>query len=210
MSTHSLVTKENPQKPRESATAYADRLAEEAREILVAKKKLTPDEEQELTKLEQHLRLRDALHSGGIPESLVDKDMQPFADRLRREFVDQYGDNTPAKRVLIDRLIAAWGMAWSYELMFRGTKYKIDKQGYQIYDYSSDKMRFIRETRHGMESANDQILRLTQALENLCHPPVQVKAKNAFFAQNQQFNQNISSKDLADHPKRHHADSSSS
>ena len=206
MSTFALVTKDHPQQPKESIIAYSDRIVEETHRHLIAKKKLSAEEKKELVEVEQHLGIRTALHGGGVPRSLIDKNMQGLAERLQLELAEQYGNETPIKRLLIDRIIAAWGMVWSYELMFRGTKYKLDAEGYQTFDYSADKMRFIRETRQGIESANDQILRLTQALQNINTPQIHVKTKNAFFAQNQQVNQGVSPKDLAHSPEPSHVE----
>ena len=54
----------------------------------------------------------------------------------------------------------------------------------------------LKEIRKGIESSNATIIRLGQALQDLVSPPIQVKATNAFFAHNQQINQQMPPSDL--------------
>ncbi len=199
MSTLSLVLRQTEKNPNERQIDFEDRTKQDAVMILYEKKKKTVAEKKEYDELSKELGIRHALWSGRMPEVMTDLQVQPLAERLHRELADQYGRDTAAKRILIDRLVAAWSLAWSYERMFRCNKYQPSEDDATArFDYSPDKTRYLKEVRQGIESANDQIIRLTQTLQNICNPPIQVKAKNAFFAQNQQINQGIAPKDLAD------------
>jgi hypothetical protein len=208
MSTLSLTLRQHQQNPDERNIDFEDRVKHERYLLLDVKKKKTPAEKKEYEELEKEIGIRHALWSGRMPETCADLQVQPLVERLHRELSDLYGRDTVAKRVLIDRLAAAWSMAWSYERMFRCTKYVPSEDDTTAkFDCNPEKTRYLKEVRQGIESANDQILRLTQALQNICNPPIQVKAKNAFFAQNQQINQGIPPKDLADSSGSPHANS---
>ncbi len=203
-----LIIKEHPRKPEESELAYADRMEDLAFCRFLekqSKKKLTKAEHEEATEIETRVAVRAGLISGQIPIAFTDAQLKPAAERLHRELMDQFKGDTPFKRLLIDRLVSAWGMSWSYERMLHGAKYQTNEHGTTTFNYNPDKTKFLKEARLGIESANDQILRITQALQNLAYPQIHVKAKNAFFAQNQQINQGIPPKDLADSSDPSHA-----
>lgn len=209
MSMLALITKENQKKPDESELVYRDRIDDLTFCRLLekrAKKKLTKEEYEEATLVESRVHAPMLLHTGLLPSTLADEHFKGAAERLHAELLEEYKGDTAYKRILIDRLVSAWNMAWSYEKMFFGSKYQSKEDGkVTSFSYDPDKTRYLKEARMGIESANDQIIRLTQALQNLCHPPIHVKAKNAFFAQNQQINQGTPPKDLADSNDRSHA-----
>jgi hypothetical protein len=202
MSTLALVIKENQRKPDESEMAYFDRVDDLAFGKLLekqSKKKLTKEEYDEANLVENRVMARFTLQTGLLPVGITDKLMKPSSERLHRELTEEFRADTAIKRMLIDRLVAAWSMCWSYEKMLYGSKYKASEDDTTVsYNYDPDKTKFLKEARLGIETANDQIIRLTQALQNISNPPIHVKAKNAFFAQNQQINQGIPPKDLAD------------
>ncbi|TSC57256.1 MAG: hypothetical protein Greene041662_1015, partial [Candidatus Peregrinibacteria bacterium Greene0416_62] len=131
-----------------------------------------------------------AINSAQVITYYADDAMQQGVERIYDELVDTFGDESPQKKILIHRLAHAWNQVWSYEFMFSVCKYKKREHepGYS-FEYSADKTRYLAELRKGIESANDHIIRLTQALQNLVSPPIQVKAKNAIIAQNMQINQ---------------------
>lgn len=209
MSTLDLITKENPQKPAESKLTYDDRMDDLTFCRLLekqSKKKLTNAEYEEASEVEKRVLARMTLHTGRLPVVLTDGQLKDAAARLHTELMEEFKGDTTYKRMLIDRLVSAWSMSWSYEKMFHASKYKSSADDKTTsYNYDPDKTRYMKEARLGIESANDQIIRLTQALQNLCHPPIHVKAKNAFFAQNQQINQGIPPKDLADSNEQSYA-----
>ncbi|TSC58547.1 MAG: hypothetical protein Greene041619_557 [Candidatus Peregrinibacteria bacterium Greene0416_19] len=136
------------------------------------------------------------ISTGGLPEFFADTDLKPYVHRIHKELASQYVLDTPLKRILVDRVTCAWSLAYTYERMLRMTKYKENDDGTYSLNYSKERTGHLKEIRRGIESANDQILRLTQALQNISHPPIQVKVKNAIIAQNMQFNQAAPPKDL--------------
>ncbi len=209
MSTLDLIIKENPQKPEESEMAYADRMDDLAFPRFVekqSKKKLTKTEYEEAMEVEKRVIARRTLHTGLLSTAITDQQLRPAAERLHKELLEEFKGDTAVKRVLIDRLVSAWSMCWSYEKMLYGSKYQSSENDTKIsFDYNPDKTKYLKEARLGIETTNDQIIRLTQALQNICFPSIQVKAKNAFFAQNQQINQGASPKDLANFSEPSHA-----
>ncbi len=206
MTTLDLVLKDHNKKTDESQLDFEDRVTEAAYWKLREKKKLTTDEKEEFKELATKLGMRQGLRVGALPTATTDKQIRAAAERLHRELMEEYKGDTPFKRILIDRIVSAWSMAFSYERMFFGNKYRSNEDDtHTTFEYGLDKTRYLKEVRHGIETANDQIIRLTQALQNICMPPIHVKAKNAFFAQNQQINQGISPKDLADSNEHPHA-----
>ncbi len=182
---------------KKATLAIEDQEASIAHQRLLEKEQKTPSEEKELSVLSKKLHVRKILQTGALTWMRMDTYLQPYAKRLRAELVDAYGDDTPVKRTLIDRFISEWNVACSYEKMFNATKYKANDD-FTSFDYSPSKTRYLKEVRQGIAMANDQMIRIAQALENICRPQVQVKIKNAFIAQNQQFNQAVPPRDLAD------------
>lgn len=210
MATFDLIIKENPQKSEESKLAYEDRMDDLTFCRLLqkqSKKSLNKAEYEEASAVEAKINARMVLHTGRLPLALTDGQLKGAAERLHVEFMEEFKGDTACKRMLIDRLVSAWSMSWSYEKMLHGSKYKSSADDKTTsYNYDPDKTRYMKEARLGIETANDQIIRLTQTLQNLCNPPIHVKAKNAFFAQNQQINQGIPPKDLADSSKPIHVE----
>lgn len=196
-STLALVKKEQPKQPTESALHYLDRTRADAYWKLQAKKKRTKDEEEEYKALESKLLGHAVINSSQMIISFTEGNFQKGVDRIYDELIQQFGDDTPQKKMLIHRLAHAWNQAWSYEYMFSVTKYQKAETGNgHTFNYGADKTRYLAELRKGIESTNDQIIRLTQALQNLVSPQIQVKVKNAIIAQNMQINQGVSPKDL--------------
>ncbi len=207
-STLALVKKEQPKKPEESETEYKDRSVEQAYLKLREKKERTEQENEEYRNLQEKYIAFLVVKEGAFAFTITDADLRSAAGRLYRELSAEYGKITPLKHLLLDRLIAAWCMATSYERLFQITKYKVDMTGDDpklSYTHNVNSMKLMQETRNGIETANDQIIRLAQTLQNLTSPPLQLKVKNAFFAQNQQVNQAASPKDLdkSSEPKKH-------
>ena len=191
-STLAVIKKEQPKQPEESALHYQDRTRADAYWKLHAKKKRTKDEEEEYRALESKLLGHAAINSPQLITYYADDAMKQGVERVYDELVDTFGDDSPQKKLLIHRLAHVWNQAWSYEFMFSVCKYK--KREYEpgySFEYSADKTRYLSELRKGIESANDQIIRLTQALQQLVAPPIQVKVKNAIIAQNMQINQGV-------------------
>lgn len=184
-------------KKREKALADEDEQIEKSFVTLAQKRRRTSDEEKEMKKLGDAYGAMIVLQEGTVIRNLADKEMQPVAERLHKELAAQYDADTPLKRLLIERLVAAWNMAYSYEHMFKVLKYREKEKeeggGYRFF-YDAPLTNHLREIRKGVESANAQIIRLGQALEDLVNPPIKVKTTNAFFAQNQQINQGDASK----------------
>ncbi len=191
-STLALIKKEQPKQPEESALHYLDRTRADAYWKLHAKKKRTKNEEEEYKALEFKLLGHAVINSSQALVSFTEGNFQKGVDRIYDELIDQFGDDTPQKKMLIHRLAHAWNQAWSYEYMFSVTKYQKAESGNgHTFNYGADKTRYLAELRKGIESANDQIIRLTQALQNLISPQIQVKVKNAIIAQNMQINQGV-------------------
>jgi hypothetical protein len=190
-----LIQKEQPKESQETALQYIDRTRGDAYWKLYAMEKRTKEEEKEFKALEAKLFGHAAINSSQLIVGLADEFMKNGVDRIYDELVAQFGDESPQKKMLIHRLAHAWNQAWSYEYMFSVTKYQKNENGGNRFDFTADKTRYLSELRKGMESVNDQIIRLTQALQNLVSPPIQVKVKNAIIAQNMQINQGVSAKD---------------
>ena len=192
-STLALIQKEQPKESQETALQYLDRTRADAYWKLYAKEKRTKEEEKEVKALEAKLYGHAVINSSQLIVGFSDEFMKNGVDRIYDELVSQFGDETPQKKMLIHRLTHAWNQAWSYEYMFSVTKYQKNENGGNRFDFTADKTRYLSELRKGIESANDQLIRLTQALQNLVSPPIQVKVKNAIIAQNMQINQGVSS-----------------
>jgi hypothetical protein len=191
-STLALVKKEQPKKAEESENEYKDRMVEEAYWKLRNKKQRTKKEAEEFKELQPKFIACWIVKKNGMAPTFADDDLRIAAMRLHEELLTEHGSITPLKNVLLDRLVAAWSMAASYERLFQITKYKIDTSGDDTklsYTHNENSRKLMQETRKGIETANDQIIRLSQALRNLSSPSIQVKAKNAIVAQNMQINQ---------------------
>ncbi|MDD5055026.1 MAG: hypothetical protein PHZ00_02030 [Candidatus Peribacteraceae bacterium] len=188
-STLVLLKDDQPRQLGESELQYQDRMDIVALHKLREKKKRSKEEDAEHETLTQKVSVAIMHKNGDLSTHFADKDLKVFANRVRAELANQYGDETPIKRILLDRITSAWSMAFSYERTFHLGKYKLSEDGTYSWNRSHENTAYLKEARRGIESMNDQILRLTQALQNLVQPPIQVKATNAFFAQNQQVNQ---------------------
>jgi len=197
-STLALVKKELPKEKEETPLQYKDRTYKEAY-LKLNDKKRTKKEEIEFKEIEEHCFKYCAVHTDQLLVSFADKGCtRTSVERIYEELVDQFGDDTPQKTMLIHRLVHTWNQLWSYDYMFSVTKYRSNDDGGHSFDYTANKTRYLGELRRGIESANDQIIRLTQALQNLVSPPITVKATNAIIAQNMQINQGTTPKDLGD------------
>ncbi|MFH1444683.1 MAG: hypothetical protein ABIG34_04850 [Candidatus Peregrinibacteria bacterium] len=197
--TLALVKKEQSKKPEESALQYADRTEKEAFWKLHNKQKRTKDEEEEHKELERKMNGQCGLNTAQIPAAFADLDLKSQVERVHRELSAQFGSETPQKKMLIQRLASAWGQVWSYERMFAAMKYQRSESGETCsfsFSYSRDRIYLLTEVRKGIETVNDQIIRLTQALQHLVSPPIQVMARNAIVAQNMQINQGVTPKDF--------------
>ncbi len=128
-------------------------------------------EEDELEELKRKMTGKFSLNTYQFPAFFVEEDFKAPVERVHRELVAQYGNDIPLKKILIQRLCCAWGHAWSYERMFQTLKYKRTEDGDYTFNYDRDRTRCLAEIRKGMESVDDQIIRLTQALQNLVSPP---------------------------------------
>jgi hypothetical protein len=195
-STLALIKKEQPKKPEESDEDYQDRMVEEAYWKLREKKR-TKQEEEEYQSIKDKYVALYVVKKWGLAPTNTDADLRVAATRLHGDLTAEYGNSTPTKRMLIDRLVAAWSMAASYERLFQILKYKVDTKGEDTslsYSHNENTVKVLLETRKGIETANDQIIRLSQTLRNITAPPLHVKAKNAIIAQNMQINQGVSAK----------------
>lgn len=204
--TLALVKKEQPKKPEESEEDYQDRTVNDAFWKLREKKKRSKDEEEEYKNLHEKYIAYISVKKGGISASIVDTDLRPAAGRLYKELSSEHDNMTPLKRLLLDRLVSAWSMAASYERFFQISKYKVNIDGDDaqlFYTHNENSLKLMQETRKGIEAANDQIIRLSQALRNLSAPPFQLNVRNAYIAQNQQVNQAVSPKDLDKNSEPH-------
>ncbi len=198
-STLALVKKEQPKKLEESEADYQDRTVDKAFWKLREKKKRSKEEEEEYKNLHEKYIAYLSVKKGGLSTSTADTDLRPAARRLYKELSSEHDNMTPLKSLLLDRLVSAWSMAASYERLFQISKYKVNIDGDDAqlsYAHNTNSMKLMQETRKGIEAANDQIIRLSQALRNLSAPQLQVNVRNAYIAQNQQVNQAGSPKDL--------------
>lgn len=182
--------------PEENDLEGDDRQNLERYKVLDKQKKRSKDEEQEHAAVQNKVIAKYMISTGGLPEFFADTDLKHFVNRIHKELASQYVLDTPLKRILVNRVTSAWSMAHAYERMFRMAKYKENEDGTYTWNCSSERTGYLKEIRKGIESSNDQILRLTQALQNLVQPQIHVKATNAFFANNQQVNQSAAPKDL--------------
>lgn len=183
-------------KPQESDLDRKDRLMLSKLRSLDRKKKRTKEEEQECKELTDKVGVKYMLRTGDIAKHFADDDLKCLVSRVHDEFASEYGIDSPIKRILIHRITSAWNMSQSYERLFKMLKYDKNEDGNYSSRITHDRTGLMKEARRGLESSNDQLLRLTQALQNLVQPPIQVKATNAFFAHNQQINQSVAPKDL--------------
>lgn len=195
--TVAIVEKEPSIKAGETGLWEEDRTTKESFQKLHNMKKRSADEEKRYKALERKVIGIISLESSAFPVFFFEEDLKAPVERVHRELVEQFGNDTPQKRILIQRLSCEWGHAWSYERMFQTMKYRKsdDGDGY-TFKYDTMTTQYLAQLRRSMDSANDQIIRLTQVLQNLVSPPIQVMAKNAIVAQNMQINQGIAPKDF--------------
>ncbi len=196
ITTVTVPKKDLIKKPEETELDRADRLVLSKLRSLDRKKKRTEEEEKERKELTEKVGSKYMLRSGDLAKHFSDEDLKSLVSRVHDEFASAYGIDTPIKRILIHRIASAWNMSQSYERLFAMLKYNKSETGSFSSPISHERTGLMKEVRRGIESSNDQLLRLTQALQNLVQPPIQVKATNAFFAHNQQVNQSIAPKDL--------------
>lgn len=189
-----LTRNEHPRQSGESQQAYEDRTLVDVYCALVEKDLRTGAEEKELQSLFKEMTALAVAKGGYLPRLSADAELQPTMDRLRKELEKDFAPLTPLKILLVDQLLMAVSDAASYGKMFSVTRYKTEGSRIEWND-SPDNIRLLAEVRKGKDSAAERILRFSQALRDLTRPPIQVKATNAFFAQNQQINQD-SAKDL--------------
>ncbi len=161
------------------------------------KKNRTPEEEKEYGNAMLRWAAQYGVAQGRLPTLNADDDFRPFVEEVHLGLREEFGIVGMSRRLLIDRVTAAYSRALSYERMFKVRKYNIDEKGhYETLDISAP---HLREIRCGIESADEQIFRGIQALRDLNGPRFTIQAKNAFFAQNQQVNQGASApNDLED------------
>lgn len=187
-----IKEKDLTKQPEETELDQIDREKLERFRDLSEKKKRSKNEESEYLELRGKVTTKYLLRNGELPEFFADKDLKVFVKRVHEELANQYGLDTPLKMILINRLSSAWSLAQTYERMLRFAKYKENEDGTYSWNFSHERTGYLKEIRRGIESANDQIIRLSQTLQNLVSPPIQVKAKNAIIAQNMQINQGVS------------------
>lgn len=188
--------KDLSKRPEENDLESDDRQNLEKLKALDLQKKRSSDEEKELEQVKDKVVTKYMITTGGLPEFFADTDLKPYVRRIHKELSSQYVLDTPLKRILVNRVTSAWSMAYSYERMLKMAKYEETEDGKYSWKFSHERTCYLKEIRRGIESANDQILRLTQALQNISNPPMQVKVKNAVFAQNMQINQGVAPKDF--------------
>lgn len=197
MSTLSLIRQQQPKQPRQTELEYEDLTMQKALSQLYPKheeNKLTKEEQEEFEDLLGKVVAKYKLDGGAMSQAHADHDRKELIARVHRELRVEYGDETVTKKLLIDRLASAYSMALTYERYLTCLKYSVDENG--MTKYHGFMAHVMKEVRKGIESGNDQIIRLTQALRDLNRPPITVKARNAFFAQNQQVNQGVPPRDL--------------
>lgn len=197
MSTLSLVRQQEPKQPTQTELEYEDATMQKALSQLYSRhegKKLTKEEEKEFEDLLGKVVAKYKLDGGAMSEAHADHDRKDLIARVHRELRVEYGEETVTKKLLIDRLASAYSLALTYERYLTCLKYSVDENG--TVKYQGFMAHVMKEVRKGIESSNDQIIRLTQALRDINRPPITVKAKNAFFAQNQQVNQGMPPRDL--------------
>ena len=202
MTTTLVISKKDLAKnPQECALDREDRLMLLKLRSLDRKKKRTEKEEQECKELTDKVGCKYMLRSGDLAKHFADDDLKCLVSRVHNEFANAYGIDTPIKRILIHRIASAWNMSESYERLYKMLKYDKNENGTYSCRISHERTGLMKEARRGIESSNDQLLRLSQALQNLVQPPIQVKATNAFFAHTQQVNQSVAPKDLEKKPE---------
>jgi len=197
MSTLLSVRQQQPKKPDQTELEYEDMTLLKTFGQLYEKfqqKALTKDEEKEYEDVRGQVFARHMLAGGAMSESHADSDRKHLIGRVHRELRAEYGDESVTKKILIDRLASAYSMALSYERYFASMKYSLDANGRAKTNLFPPSI--MKEMRMGIESSNDQIIRFVQALRDINRPPITVKTKNAFFAQNQRVNQGVPPRDL--------------
>lgn len=178
-----------PKSPNESRLLHEDRALTTEYLRLMEKKDRTEDEEKKLDELNEDLSALIVMRHGCVSERFADSDHKAIIKRIYRELRSEYGDETASKKLLLDRLTAAYSMSLSYERLLQQLKYRVDADG--KLQYQGFMPNVMKEVRKGIESGNDQTIRLLQALRDLTRPSLTVKATNAFIAQNQQVNQGV-------------------
>lgn len=190
----SRVRAASQREPNETEEAYEDRIAVEAfhqlrREMYVAKGNVDQKDIQERY-IAAHLSKGECMAT-----LFCDFDMRLALDRLHADLQRETSASTPIRRLLLDRLLLAVNDGIRYERMSTITNYRIMETPMTV--VVSDHPHHIKclaEIRKGKESVDERILRLAQALEP--NAQVVVQTTNAFFANNQQVNQDAAPKDL--------------
>lgn len=197
ITTLALVRRENPMMEHETEQEYEDRTAYAAFFRLEAKENKTESEERELKELDNKCGLIQISEGGFAAIGLADNDLRPVLKRIRKGLVDELGVLNPQKRLLLDCLMDAVADKHHYMRMFGFGRYRRNDNGEIIAcSETPDRIRYLKEARKGKENSEHRILRLLQVLYGISSVPLEVKATNAFFAHNQQVNQNVAPKDL--------------
>jgi hypothetical protein len=196
MSTFTLIKQENRRKKNESQRDYKFRLINIAIDHLRNIEERTPKQEEEYEKAcWQYLAFKH-FDNGGVSSSLVEGQCKNVPGLLHSDLVEKYGNDTPLKRVLIERLVSAYTMAMACDEDYLTMMFHSSYDGSRTIN-SELGLKNIKEFRQGIEMANRQILELAQALENINRPNVTVNATHAYVANVQQVNTTPQNKDPA-------------
>lgn len=187
MSTLAIVRKELQKLPEEVEQEYKDRTLEEAFHRLYRIQEKNEKQQKEYDELKEKWLAVKISQGGYLAINFSDKDMTQAVIRILEDINMTLGKKiTPFQRILVDRLMIAIIDGMRYERMFSVARYKLNEDSSITWNETPDRIAYLREARRGKESADERILRLTQALTGSTTLHVQVK--NAVIAQNMQIN----------------------
>jgi len=155
---------------------------------LEEKNKLTSKEEKKRSELQLEIIMMYGLKNGAWVANITYGKYQKALTTIRTSLVREYNCTAPLELMLIDRIVASYWRAMKSETVFN---HLIEKEG-GGFSFDQLKVNIIKEINKSIELANRHLNANIILLKELKQPKLNVKVntKNAFVAQNQQFNTN--------------------
>lgn len=128
----------------------------------------------------------DGVASGLLLESTVHQNHKKYIQILRKRLIIEYDAQSISERMLIDMSVSAYFRSLHTSQIYSALI--MDDDG--SISYNQLKINALKELTRHIESANRQFISSLAMLKDMKRPPINVKvhSRQAFIAQNQQFN----------------------
>lgn len=155
---------------------------------LLKKKKLTAKEEKRRSELELEIAKSNGLKNGIWAANVSYGKYHKFLSTTRSNLVKEYDCQTSLELMLADRIVVNYWRSMKIDSIFNRLVETEDGG----YTFNDSKITLIRELSKGLESSSRQLNTSMLLLKELKQPKldVNVRTKNAFISQNQEFNVN--------------------